>query len=302
MSWVWLAVLGHLANGGAFVIDKILLNSSFKRSGTYAAMIGSLSLLALLAIPFVRVWPSVDILPAVFAFGGLFVLGLWAFFEALRRTEASRVVPVVGSLVPIITLGGAIVFFAERLTTHQIGGFVFLLLATWLLTTKQTTKTFSFSVLGFCCLSAVCFAAATLFGKFAFNHGDFLGIFVVSRIGAGIMGLLIGCFAFGVRQEIISIFRPTNKSASASGPSRLLALVGQGLGALGFILVTMAIQQGSPSLVNALQAVQYTFLVLIGFLLYKRAPHLLGEEITPRVLAIKITALVCTALGLFLII
>lgn len=301
MSWVWIAVLGHLANGGAFVIDKILLTSSFKRSGTYAAMIGGLSFLALFAVPFIHAWPSVAILPEVFAFGGLFVLGLWAFFEALRRTEASRVVPVVGSLVPIITLIGAMIFFAERLSSGQVLGFLFLLFATWLLTTKQTTKTFSLAVLGFSVVGAACFAIATLFGKFAFEHGDFLSVLVVSRVAAGVVGVLIACFAPGVGRELRSVLHPASRLSSVKQPSPLWVVFGQLIGSAGFVLIHIAIKQGSASLVNALQAVQYAFLVLVGFLLYKRAPHLLGEEITSRVLVMKVAALVCTAIGLFLV-
>ena len=49
MSWFLLAIIGHLSNAIAFVVDKTLLNSTFKRSATYAALIGGFSFVALLA-------------------------------------------------------------------------------------------------------------------------------------------------------------------------------------------------------------------------------------------------------------
>ena len=104
MSWFILAIIGHISNGVAFVIDKALLNTALKRSATYAAMVGGLSLATLVAIPWIKEWPTGNLIPIVALFGVVFVLALWAFFEALKRSEATRVVPIVGSLIPILTL------------------------------------------------------------------------------------------------------------------------------------------------------------------------------------------------------
>lgn len=108
MTWFFLAIAGHVLNGFAFIIDKALLTTSLKRSATYAAMIGSLSIVALVATPFVHGWPTgtAHIFSAVF--GITFVAALWAFFESLKRGEASRVVPIVGSLIPVFTLVGSL--------------------------------------------------------------------------------------------------------------------------------------------------------------------------------------------------
>lgn len=302
MNWLGLAILGHLANAVAFIIDKALLSSSFKRSATYAAMIGGLSLAVLIAAPWVTAWPEQGTWPAVVAFGGLFVFALWAFFEALKRTEASRVVPIVGSLIPIFTLIGTATFFGERLTNLQSGGFVLLIIATWLLTRGGTKRMIDGQTLLICLLSAILFAASTVFGKYVFEHGDFLGGFVASRVVAGVTGLLIGWFAPGVRNEIRAMLRPKKKgNRTVRAPSPIVPVIGQLFGSAGFVLVHLSIKFGSAAIVNALQAVQYAAIVLVAWFGGKTLRKMLAEERTPRVIALKSFALLLVAVGLGLL-
>lgn len=300
MTWLVFAIIGHISNGAAFVIDKALLSTAFKRSATYATMIGGLSLVVALAAPFVAHWPSASLLPAVIGFGVTFVFALWAFFAALKRGEATRIVPVIGSLIPIITLIGTMTLFGERLTGKQLAGFAILLASTWLLTMGKTRHELSTHAIIICVIAAVLFAVSTLFGKFAFDHGDFLGVFVSSRIIAGMTGIAIGFIIPSAGREALSIIRP--KRTSKHNASAGWAILGQSLGAVGFVLVQAAISQGSASIVNALQAVQYAFLVLAAFALRKRAPQLLNEKLDRKTIAIKIAALATTAVGLLLVV
>lgn len=299
MMWVVLALIGHTLNGAAFVIDKALLSTALKRSATYATMIGGLSLLVALAIPFVHEWPTRSTMFAVVGFGMVFVFALWAFFEALKNGEATRVVPIVGSLIPIFTLLGTTTLLGERLVERQYVGFVILLIATWLLTTGHAASAISKSTLAVCIVAAILFAASTIFGKYAFNHHSFLGVFVTSRIVAGLTGVGIGLMIPAAGREVLSIFHPRHRSKRSSGS---WAILGQTLGAIGFVFVTMAIQQGSASIVNAMQAVQYAFLVIVAFALRNRAPQLLNERLDRKTVATKVTALVLTGVGLLLVI
>lgn len=300
MSWLIFALIGHISNGAAFVIDKALLSSAFKRSATYATMIGGLSLIVALAAPFVAYWPSVSLIPVVIGFGMTFVFALWAFFEALKRGEATRVVPIIGSLIPVITLLGTMTLFGERLTSKQLVGFLILLASTWLLTIGKTRHELSSRAIVICVIAAVLFAVSTLFGKFAFDHGDFLGVFVSSRIIAGMTGIAIGFLVPAAGREALLIIRPKKKPKHKAPAG--WAILGQSLGAIGFLMVHVAIKQGSASIVNALQAVQYAFLVLAAFALHKRAPQLLNEKLDKKTIALKITALVTTAVGLLLVV
>ncbi len=301
MSWLALALIGHISNGIAFVIDKALLTTAFKRSATYAALIGTMSFAVVLAIPWIHNWPSVHLLPYLIGFGALFVFALWAFFEALKQGEATRVVPIIGSLIPIMTLIGTFILFGERLSLRQYIGFCVLLIATWLLTKGKPTSRITKDIFITCVASAVLFAGATLCGKYAFDHGDFLSVFVSSRLIAGSVGLGIALCIPAVGSEILRIFHPSNGEQRIK-KSGTFAVLGQIAGSLGFVFIHLAIKSGSAALVHALQAVQYAFLVIVALVLYRRAPQLLGEDVNIHIVVLKCVALVCTGIGLGLII
>lgn len=298
MSWLLLALLGHVSNGIAFVIDKSLLSTAFKRSATYACLIGSLSLAVGVAIPWVGGWPGEGYVLSTLAFGLLFVFALWAFFEALKRGEPSRVVPIIGSLIPVLTLIGTTTLFNERLTTRQLVGFCLLLSATFLLTVGKSKSRVDGKTFAICIVAAVLFAVSTLCGKYSFDHNDFLGVFVLSRLTAGVTGVLIGLLIPTAGAEVVGMFRPKKSVRKTGNGSTILAVIGQVLGAIGFVCIHLAIKSGSASIVNALQAIQYALLVLAAFVMRKRAPKLLGEDLSGRTLIIKAIALVVTAVGL----
>ncbi|MBU1349164.1 hypothetical protein KJ781_03810, partial [Patescibacteria group bacterium] len=79
MTWFIYAIIGHLANGAAFIIDKALLSTAFKRSATYAGMVGILSSLVLVAIPWVPSWPAGLMLLVAIVSGATFIFALHTF-------------------------------------------------------------------------------------------------------------------------------------------------------------------------------------------------------------------------------
>ncbi len=300
MSWILFAVLGHLANGVAFMIDKALLRSTWKSSATYAAFIGGMSAIVLGASPWVEVWPEGRALCSSIVFGGVFVFGIWAFFEALRDAETSRVVPIVGSVVPLLTLLGTTIFLHERFTARTLVGFFLLLLATFLLSQGNGRGQLSKRTRWIVLCSATCFAVASVAGKDAFTRSSFLGVFIVSRLIAVLVGVLIGWFVQGARRELLAMISTPSRSSKHPG-SLGLAIVGQVVGSFGFILVNTAINLGSVALVNALQAVQYALIVLVAWMGGPRLQRILQEDVSRRAIFLKSLAIALMAGGLWLI-
>ncbi|HEU0051064.1 MAG TPA: EamA family transporter [Patescibacteria group bacterium] len=300
-SWFFLAILGHLSNAISFVIDKTLLRSTFKKSATYAAMIGGISFVVVLLSPWVHTWPAVKIYPYILGFGGFFVLALWAFFEALRKGEASRVVPIIGSLIPIFTLIGSLAIFRQNFTGRELIGFGLLLLATWLLTSGGKKEgRIPAVVVAFATAASLLFAAASLCGKYAFDHADWVGVFILSRVVASVIGIGIGFMFSGSRLEILKILRGKNSVSSKEAPVSL-AIFGQICGGIGFALVNFALAEGSAALVNALQAVQYAAIILAAWFGGSRLRRALNEEVTKKIVLLKFFAILCVAAGLSLI-
>jgi drug/metabolite transporter (DMT)-like permease len=301
-NWLLLAIIGHLCNATAFIVDKSLLTSTFKRSSTYAALMGFVSIATCALAPWVKQWPPLSLYPIIICFGAFFVFALWAFFEALRRSEASRVVPVVGSLIPVFTLIGGVIFLHEFLGAYELLGFVFLLFATFLLTRggeKKKKKNQPFFWIAV--LASIFFAAASLCGKYAFDHSEFLGVLVLSRLFAACIGILIGLFASrATRMELFSLIQSPKKT-NLPWYATVLAITGQVLGGIGFIMVHLAMVQGSAAVVNAMQAVQYAAIVLVAWFGGKRLRKLLQESRTARVIFIKTSAIILVGIGLALV-
>ncbi|MBP9864316.1 DMT family transporter [Patescibacteria group bacterium] len=307
MSWFIFAIIGHLANGVAFVIDKILLRSAFTRSATYAGIVGGLSAFVILASPFVTVWPDAVSWIIALLSGALFILALWAFFASLSRADTSRVVPIVGSLIPMITLAGSFLFLGERLSDTTFIGFALLIVATFMLSSGSGGDRPSSQTIWLAVTSAFLFAIASVTAKIVYETTGFLGGFVATRIGAAVMSVVVLCvFDRVAGGEVMSIVLPKKvkktKHKQPGAMAGVLALVGQSLGAVGFLFVQWATSEGSASVVNAMQAIQYALLVIVALIFSHRAPGLLGEKFTTRSLIVKIIALWMTAAGMYLIV
>lgn len=312
MTWIIIALLGHAANGFAFVIDKILLNNAFKRSATYAGLVGLLSALALVLIPWVIDWPTGGYLLLAILSGLTFMAALWTFFAALSRGEASRVIPIISALIPIMTLIGTSLFLAERLTFYELLGFFLLITATVLLAGGKAQNRLTMNALLLSLLSAFLFAVSSVSGKAVYDHVGFLGGFVTTRIAAMLTSIILIILVDPLAgKEIKDIIRSMKGGQQAKKrPGQLmttataakLAIVGQTLGGLGFIAIQYAISLGSASIVNALQVMQFALLVMVAFILKNKAQTLLGESLNKSVIIIKGLALVIMAIGLSLIV
>lgn len=309
MTWILIALIGHAANGFAFVIDKILLKNAFKRSATYAGLVGLLSILAAFLIPWLPAWPVGADLMLGIASGITFMIALWTFFASLSRGEASRVVPVISALIPIATLGGTSLFLDERLSGRQLIGFALLIIATILLAAGKSQHRLSKAAIGFACLSALMFAVSSVTGKAVYDSAGFLAGFITSRITAACTALLLAMIIDPLSgSEILSILRPKNGRKKEKGQiitqstAAKLAVLGQVMGGVGFIGVQYAMSLGSAAIVNSLQVMQFALLVIIAFLLKSKAQTLLGESLNRSVVAIKGAALLVMAVGLALVV
>ena len=303
-AWFLVALVGHLANGTAFIIDKTLLKSAFKRPATYAGLIGLLGTLALILLPFGIHNPSaIGWLWAIVS-GMTFIFSLWLFFLALSSGEASRVVPVIGSLIPILTLVGTATFLGERLTMWQMGGFALLIIATIILSGGQVKSRLSRRTLWIALAAAATFAFSSVTAKVAYDLEGFLTTFTISRLAGVIAAVMLLTLDSRALHELFAAtgIKDHKEHRTAKPHAIALVITAQCLGALGFVAVQYATSLGSAALVNALQAVQYALLVLVAFLLHRLAPKLLGEDLTASTILRKTIAILIVGIGLGMVV
>lgn len=293
MLWLPITIFAYLLNAVAVTVDKFLLSKKIPNPAVYAFFISFLNLFVLILIPFGFTFGSSAQIFVALVAGAIFAFALLYMFKALAGNEASRVIPFLGGLQPIFIFVLALIFLNEILTVSALVAFFFIVLGT-ITISWQSGKANKQSYL-FALIATFLFAISYTINKYVFIDQGFISGFIWTRIGAflGALTLLISAVN---RKDISKTFK-NPKQSQGSGK---LFLFGQACGALSFILVNYAISVSeSVAIVNALQGVQYVFLLILLGLLSRKFPKLLKEKFTPKILIQKIIATGLIILGLF---
>lgn len=292
MHWIPVALIAYLANAGAAITDKFLLKRLIPHPAVYAFFVSLMGGVAVLAAPFVlEDAPSVVVAASALS-GFAFTGALFFYYTALKENEASRIVPLVGGLVPLIVLALAWTLLGESLGALQIGGFAFVVLGTAVLAEEGSTRRrLGPRAIGFGSLAAILFAVSTIAMKYVYTIHPF-GSGLVWRGLGGVAAALALFFIPVNRRRIISEIR--NPEVETGG----VFFLGQGFALAGFLLVNYAFSLGPVSLVQALAGVQYTALFFGTVLLSYVAPRVMREPHTRREVAIKSGGIAVIAVGL----
>jgi len=297
MSWLTLAILSYLSSAAIALLDKYLLRDFVSNAKVYAFYVGLLWSTAVLLIPFVGLyypgfWPLVLSLSA----GGVFILGLYWLYRSLSLFEASRVVPVIGSLSPLFAslLIYLISFGREVLTSRWLIAFIFLILGSFLISLERK-KLINFPSLKLSIAAAFFLSISFVLTKYAYLEQSFWNAFIWRGLGGVLMA---GCF-FLIFPEI----RKDIRQKQESRPKKMIGLfvANQTVGVVGAILQNLAIFLAPLSLVSvvsALVGVQYAFLFIFSAFLSWRFPQILKEEFSRGVVLQKIIAILLLAVGL----
>lgn len=319
--WLFITITAYMINAGIYVADKFLLSKKIHSSITYAFFVGIWSIFnffILILDPWV---PNLRELGIDILAGMLFLFTLVFWYKALHQSEATRVVPIVGALVPIFSFLFSFIFLGESLEERHFLAFIVLINGGVLVSIKHTrlyiweeAKDSLKNVLGNAfggihagyrpskrlifnsTISALFFAAYYVLIKYIYTTQPFIGGFVWSRLGTFIGVILI--LLVPAWRKNIKHHRKGVKSAG--GFSFFMAV--RLLAALAFIMLNWAISLGSVALTNSLQGVQYVFLLIIVVFLSTRYPNVMQEELGGGVLIQKIIGATLIGTGLYMLI
>ncbi len=315
--WLFVTIFAYFLNALAITFDKFLLSKDIPRPSAYTFNIGLLNIgIILVLAPFGFSWLGAKLIFWSILAGLFFISALFLLYTALKHSEASRIIPFIGSLNPLFIFILAFFFLGERLGSKELLAFVLILtggalisyqkrihkhlfpnliprkITAWLWRAGEMSRV---KILSLAVLSAFCFALSYIITKYVYNSTDFLNGFIWTRFGL-VLGALLLLLPPSSRQEIFT----TEKKSSKKGNS--LFLVGQSLGGLSFFLVNYAFSLHSVTLVQGLQGLQYAFLFLIVLVLSKKFPYILEEDLTPWVIAQKTLALLLIISGLYFLV
>lgn len=303
MLWLAVAILAHGLNAVVFVVDKGILGSGGEigRPAKYAAYSGLVAALAGGLLFFSWRRPDLFIASWSLALGGLWVLALWLFFKALKKSEPSRVVPLVGAGVPVFTWVFATLLLRERLGVNDSLAVLFLILGGGLLSLRlKGTRGMPLAAAILAAGSGAAFAGYFVGVDYVYERWDpFLAAFAYTRIGGGVAAL-------GLLVLVMSISSSGGKRRAAAGwrvasNGALVAVafvVSKLLAAGALLLQNWAIDLASVTRVNALQGTQYIAVLALAALVSVRWPRIFREELTSRALWQKAGGILLVSGGL----
>ncbi len=298
MNWLFIATFAHCLNALVFVVDKHILSRSKLAPAGYAFYVGFLGLFALLLIPFGFSFTTPALFSLAFFAGASFTMAILFFYQSIKWSEVSRITPIVGGATPLFTILFSYLFLKESLAFYQLIAFSLLVLGSIVilwprkhLRENDSSKPSLARRLPMALLSGFFFAASFVLSKYLFGEMGFINGFIWIRMG-GVLGALFLLLHKKSRKIILGGLRQVKTS------TRLIALANKGLSASSFLLLNYAISLGRVSLVNALQGVQYVFLLTLAQFLSRRFPAILKEQATSGALAQKIIGIFLIGFGL----
>lgn len=293
--WLVITAGAYFLNAIAAVVDKFLISKKISNPAVYAFYISALGLLGLILIPWGFGWIGWFNLGIVLVAGITFTGALLHLFKGLAVNESSRITPFIGGLSPIFVFLFSFFLLGERLGEKQLLAFVLIITGTIFISLGRSSRKNLARGFWYAGISALMFGISYTLTKLAYNNLSFINGFVWLRLTTFIGGLLL-LYSASNRRDI---FGGNKKDAAKIGP---LFLFGQAAGALSFVLVNYAIFLSSVTIVNALQGLQYVFLLIMVLILAQWRPYLLEEKLRGAALAQKISAIILIGAGLYLLV
>ncbi|MFH1462628.1 MAG: hypothetical protein ABIG08_02980 [bacterium] len=299
MTWLLAAVLSYLFLAMAVLIDKYILAGPLSSPKVYAFYVGMFGGFALILIPFgFAVIPEASLILLALLAGFFRTFAIVFLFTAIKNSEASRVVPAIGGLIPLFTFGLAFILSKgkDMLSVSEASAFIFFILGTVLITLKKE-KFITLQSLKISAAAALFFASSFVLSKFVYLQQSFVSGFIWIMLGAFLAALLL-ILSKEVRGEIFQ------KKEILKRKTAFTFLFNQTLGAAGFILQNWAIVLVPLSLLSfvfALEGVRYVFILIFAVFLSLKFPKILKEEISKGIILQKILAILLIGGGLALL-
>ncbi|MCA9362483.1 hypothetical protein KC906_03830 [Candidatus Kaiserbacteria bacterium] len=275
MGWIFLATAGQFLNAIVAIFDKYIVSDEklLPRPFVYAfysclvtggwvvifflGWIPGLSELGVPTLEHVQT-PTIQVVGMSFLAAYTFFIALVSMYDALKRADASNVLPIIGSISALSSFGLSYLFLDAQLHDNFIIGVVLLAVGTMLV--AQTLPRFDTVVQVF--HSGLFFALHYITMKGLFLETSFDDGFFWSRVGFVIstLSLLLVPAYF---DKVRTVSSHTTKRA---GAVVLLAKVLAGIAAFMLLKATDLGGVNGVPVVQALGGLQYVFILLISIL------------------------------------
>jgi drug/metabolite transporter (DMT)-like permease len=284
MNWILLATAGQFINAIVAVLDKYIVSDekalprpfvyafySCLLTGFWAVIyfIGLIPFFAHLGVPtFKNVeFPTIQVVAMAFLTAYTFFMALVSMYDALKRSDAAIIMPVIGTVSALSTFGMSYIFLNAQFTNGHMIGIILMSLGT-LFVAKSLPE---WGVVLHVFHSGIFFALHYITMKGLFLETSFDDGFFWSRISFVVFALsllMVPVYWEKIREQTKS----TTRKAGA------IVLVTKVLAGVAAFLLLKATDLGEVSVVQALDGVRFVFILFITVLL----AHWLPPSATDR--------------------
>ena len=286
MSWILLATAGQFLNAIVVILDKYIVSDEkvLPRQFVYAfysclltgfwVVIFALGLIpgfSDIGIPSLEAVsaPSLVVVALSFLSAYTFFLALVSMYDALRKADASTVIPIVGSIAGLATFGLSYVFLDATHSANFIWGI--LLLATGTLLVAQTLP--KAGVILNCVHSGL---------FFAFHWITIKGLFLETTFETGFFWSRVGFILFALSLLLVPMYLDKIKSPKGATKLRTVGLVvsTKVLAGAAAFLILKATDMGDVTVVQALDGLRFVFVLLFTSVFAHWLPQSVADKDT----------------------
>jgi drug/metabolite transporter (DMT)-like permease len=293
-TWVLIASAAYLLFAFTGITDKFLVSKVVKQPIAYAFYTAITGPFSLVLAPFGAKLLAWDVFLIALASGVCFIAFVYNSYAAIRASSVSRVVPIQGGLVPLFSFLFAYVILGERLTNLQTLGFLFLVSGAVVISFRKENGKWTSSAFIYAAMSAFFLALSSVLTKYVFDNSNFVSGMVWTRIGF----ILPVPFMLLFKHNRQAIF---DAPKEAGVKNVALYYSSRATGTVAGFLQNYAVSLGSVSVVNALQGVQFVFLLILTSFFSIYFPKVLKEKISAEILLLKLSAIALISCGLYLL-
>ncbi len=305
MSWLLLATIGQFINAIVAFLDKYIVSDEKVLPKPFVYAFYSCLLtgfwIVIYYIPGLHTFgiptldnvhkPSIQVIGMSFLAAYTFFMALVSMYEALKKAEAVNVMPVVGAISAMATLGMSYLFLDVTLSSNFIWGVVVLALGT-LLVAQSIPKRNTILLL----------VHSGVF--FALHYITMKGLFMETNFDDGLFWSRIGLVLFALSLLMVPVYydRITEQTKHTSTKAGLLVLLTKILAGVAAFLLLKATDLGDVTVVQALDGLKFVFILLITVLFSTFLPDSIAKhEVRPREVFRKVLYVAIITVGYFIL-
>lgn len=304
MVWIGAALLGYFCLALSQILDKFLLTEKhIPRPATYAFYVSLFSAFSFVFSVFgLKILAPLTMLLFLGA-GLLFTYSLLAFYYAVKEYDIARAAPLQGLFTTFTVVAFVFLmpeFFGESVFHWQLILALLLFIIGGALISYDLPFRKSDHLPIAVLISGFLMGVYLLLLKVGYAQADFVNGLVWSRAGAFLGAFSLLLFPVFRRQ----IFHHQKKSSRAGRKKKNMVtlsifIFNKTTAGVASLLILYAVSLGSTSLVQALNGMQYVFLLLLVIPFQKAFPKIFPNHLTLFDWLQKISALILIAFGFY---